>query len=58
MTIARDLAKYGLGFNFDTLPKEVVHEGKRLILDALGCGIGAYSGDACQIIHRLVVDLG
>jgi 2-methylcitrate dehydratase len=58
MTIARELAKYGLGVRFEELPKEVVHEAKRAVLDALGCAIGAYSGDASTIIQRLVKELG
>ena len=58
MTVARDLAKYALGLTFDELPKEVVHEAKRAVLDALGCAIGAYLGEACKIIRNLSLELG
>ena len=58
MTIARDLAKYALGVKFKDLPKEVVHEAKRAVLDILGCAIGAYSGDASKIIQGLIKELG
>jgi 2-methylcitrate dehydratase len=58
MTVAREIAKYALGLSFDALPSEVVHEAKRAVLDALGCAIGAYSGEACRIIRDLVQDLG
>jgi 2-methylcitrate dehydratase len=57
MTVARDLAKYALGIAFDDLPKEVVHEAKRAVLDALGCAIGGYSGESCKIIRNLVREL-
>jgi 2-methylcitrate dehydratase len=58
MTVAREIAKYASGLSFDALPNEVVHEAKRAVLDALGCAIGAYPGEACRIIRDLVQDLG
>ncbi len=57
MAVARDLAKYALGIAFDDLPKEVVHEAKRAVLDTLGCAIGGYSGESCKIIRNLVQEL-
>jgi len=43
---------------FDDLPKEVVHEAKRAVLDALGCGIGGYPSKASKIIQSLSKELG
>lgn len=58
MTVARELAKYALGVTFNDLTKEVIHEAKRVILDALGCAIGAYSSETSKIIRRVSADLG
>ena len=58
MTIARELAKFALGVKFGNLPKEVVHEAKRAVLDTLGCAIGAYSGAPSSIIQGLIKELG
>lgn len=57
MTIARKLANYALGLKFDQLPGEVVHEAKKVLLDALGCAIGAYSSETSQIMQNLVREL-
>lgn len=58
ITIAREICKYALGLRFEDLPKEVIHEAKRAVLDTLGCAIGAYQGDASKIIRSLVKELG
>lgn len=58
MTVARELAKYALRLTFDDLPKEVVHEAKRAIIDTIGCAIGGYSSEASKIIQNLSKELG
>jgi 2-methylcitrate dehydratase len=58
MTVARELARFALGLKFGDLPKEVVHEAKRAVLDTIGCAIGGYSGKASQIIQKLSKELG
>jgi len=58
MTIAGDLARFSRGPVFDELPREVVHEVKRAVLDALGCAIGAYRGEPAQIMMQVAEDLG
>lgn len=40
-TIAQHLADFTSGADFDALPPEVVDESKRLILDSVGCALGA-----------------
>jgi 2-methylcitrate dehydratase len=40
--MTRTLAQYATSLDYDDLPPEVVHEIKRLLLDALGCGIGGF----------------
>ncbi|TDP37753.1 MmgE/PrpD family protein [Nocardia ignorata] len=40
-TIVEQLARFTTGANYDTLPPEAVDEAKRLLLDAMGCALGA-----------------
>jgi 2-methylcitrate dehydratase len=58
MTIARDLARFSMGLKFEELPKDVIQEAKRAVLDTIGCAIGGYSGDASRIIRDLSQELG
>jgi len=43
-SIAHQFARYALSLNYQMLPKAVVHQAKRCLLDALGCAIGAVGG--------------
>jgi 2-methylcitrate dehydratase len=58
MTVSKKLANYVKAFEYDNLPGEVVHQTKRILIDSLGCCIGAFEADATQIVHGLVKDLG
>jgi 2-methylcitrate dehydratase len=58
MTIARKIADYTLGLNYDRLPPDVVHAAKRSLLDTIGCAIGGYASDASRIYQSLVSELG
>src|SRR5512139_3342984 len=58
MTIARDLAKYALGIKYEDLPKEVIHEAKKVVLDAVGCAIGAFPSQTSKIIQNIIKELG
>lgn len=40
------------------LPAEVVHEAKRLVLDTLGCAIGAYASEPGEIVRGVARALG
>ena len=40
-TLVQKLVEFGYGSTFDSLPQEVVSESKRLLLDSLGCALGA-----------------
>ena len=40
-TPARRLAEFAANLTFDHIPKSVLHRGKLLILDALGCGLAS-----------------
>ncbi len=58
MTIARKIAEYAVGFDYKSLPQEVVHAAKRALLDTVGCAIGGYASDASRIFQSLVRELG
>ena len=57
MSIARELAKYSIGFTFQDVPADVVHQTKRIVLDTLGCAIGGYASDASRAIQELIIEL-
>ena len=54
MSIARGLAKHCIGFTFQDVPPDVVHQTKRIVLDTLGCAIGGYASEANRIIQELI----
>jgi 2-methylcitrate dehydratase len=58
MTVARELAKFGLKLKYEDLPQEVIHEAKRALLDALGCAVGGYPSSASKIMQEVTIELG
>lgn len=54
MTVARELAKFALGVKYEKLPKEIVHETKRILLDAFACALGGYPSPASTIIQQVI----
>jgi 2-methylcitrate dehydratase len=57
MTVARKLATYAKELKYEDLPPEVTHQAKRILIDALGCCVGAFDADATNIVHSLVQEL-
>ncbi|MDI7258649.1 MAG: MmgE/PrpD family protein [Thermodesulfobacteriota bacterium] len=57
-SIAHQFARYALALDYELLPKEVVHQAKRCLLDALGCAIGAYEAPGLPICEAVVKELG
>ncbi len=51
--LAERLAAYGHALSFKRLPKPVVHEVKRRLLDSLACAFGAWSAPPCVIARRM-----
>jgi 2-methylcitrate dehydratase len=49
------LAQYGAGLQFANLTPAVVHECKRRLIDALGCGLAAFDADAVRIARELAL---
>lgn len=53
--LAKRLARYSASFSYDLLPKEVIHEAKRRIIDAFGCAIGAYGSLPGKIVQSAAI---
>jgi 2-methylcitrate dehydratase len=56
LTLAERLADYAARLRFEDLPAEVVHEAKRVTVDALGCAIGAWKEEPCIAIRSVASD--
>jgi 2-methylcitrate dehydratase len=56
MTLAHQLANYACSLNFEDLSKNVVHEVKRRVIDSLGCALGAWNEEPCEIARKVVSD--
>ena len=55
-TVAEVLARFAHGLKFDVLPKAVVHEAKRRIIDSVGCALGAYSEHPAVVARSLAME--
>jgi 2-methylcitrate dehydratase len=51
--IAENLASYGTHIKYEDIPPETVHKAKGLLIDTLGCAIGAYSSEPSKIARKL-----
>lgn len=58
MTITGEIARVATEVKYEDLPREVVTETKRLILDSLGCALGGLRTDKGKIAVRLAKCLG
>ncbi len=58
MSISRKLAELALDCSYQDLPEDVIHQTKRLILDTLGCAIGAYPSETNKIIQKYLDESG
>lgn len=52
-TIAERLGAYGANLRYEDLPDEVRHQAKRVIVDTVGCAIGAYASEPSKIARAL-----
>ncbi len=56
-TIAERMSEWGVALRYEELPKAVVHEVKRRVLDSLGCAFGAWREEPCEIARRVATKL-
>jgi 2-methylcitrate dehydratase len=47
------LASYSSSLKFEDIPQEVIHQAKRLIIDSLGCGLGAYNSELAESLRDM-----
>ena len=47
------LSDYAVSLRFEDLPREVVHQAKRLLVDTLGCAIGGYASEPSKVARTL-----
>lgn len=52
-TIVEQLSSYAAALRFEDLPREVVHQAKRLIIDTIGCALGGYAGEPARIAREM-----
>ena len=55
---ARRIARRALELRFEDISSDAVHMAKRCLLDAIGCGIGAYSAPGRPICEAVADELG
>src|SRR5215475_6020141 len=53
VTIAENLGAYAASLRYEALPKEVVHQAKRMIVDTFGCALGGYASEPAHIAREL-----
>lgn len=56
--VTRRLAEFCADFRYDTLPPEIVHEAKRLLLDTIGCGLGGHGVAKGRMAVEFAADMG
>ena len=52
-TIVGQLSSYAAALRYEDLPREVVHQAKRLIIDTIGCALGGYAGKPAKIAREI-----
>ncbi|MDE2901336.1 MAG: MmgE/PrpD family protein [Chloroflexota bacterium] len=53
--VVERLARYAAGVRFEDIPAEVVHQAKRLVIDSIGCGLGASDADPVRAARDLAL---
>lgn len=57
-SIAYQFARYALKLTYESLPLEVIHQVKRILLDTFACAIGASKSPGRRIIEEMINELG
>ncbi len=53
MTLAEELSHYAYSLKYSDIPENIVHESKKRIIDALGCGIGAFNAEPVRFSRKI-----
>jgi 2-methylcitrate dehydratase len=57
-TVAEDVARWLVELRYEDLPEEVIGRAKRVLLDTIGCALGAIDAEPVQIAQRTVAMQG
>jgi 2-methylcitrate dehydratase PrpD len=57
-SITQRLVDFAMKTNYDDLPKAVIHESKRVLLDSLGCAVAGLSSEKGKFAVKLATQLG
>src|SRR5947207_510721 len=52
-SLAHQFAEYTCALRFEDLSRETVNEVKRRVIDSIGCGLGAWNEEPCQIAREV-----
>src|SRR5690349_18269625 len=52
-TIVEQLSAYAVALRYEQLPREVVHQAKRLIVDTIGCALGGGESEPARIARDI-----
>jgi 2-methylcitrate dehydratase len=52
-TLVEQLSAYAAQLEYEALPREVVHQAKRLLIDTVGCALGGYWSEPARIAREL-----
>ncbi|MBI2291898.1 MAG: MmgE/PrpD family protein [Betaproteobacteria bacterium] len=52
-TIVEQLSSYAAALRFEDLPREVVRQATRLIVDTIGCALGGFAGEPARIAREM-----
>src|SRR5882762_7133461 len=53
MTVAEELSQSAYAVKYSDIPENVIHESKKRIIDALGCGIGAFTAEPVKFSRKI-----
>jgi 2-methylcitrate dehydratase len=57
-TLAEDIARWVVALRYEELPPDVIARAKRVVLDSVGCVLGAIGAEPVQAAQRVVALLG
>ena len=57
-TVAEDIARWVVELRYEQLPADVISRAKRVLLDTLGCALGALTAEPVQMAQRVVAMQG
>jgi 2-methylcitrate dehydratase len=57
-TVAEDVARWIVGLRYEEVPGDVIARAKRVLLDTLGCALGAIRAEPVRIAQRVVAMQG